>query len=213
MYRKYLKRLLDIVFSFVAILCLGPLFFIIALLILFHLGSPVIFRQNRPGMNERIFTLYKFRTMTAERGECGELLPDGMRATAFGNRLRSSSLDEIPQLVNILLGDMSFVGPRPLLPGYLPFYTADERVRHSVRPGLTGRAQISGRNTLEWDARLKKDTEYVRDLCVQEDFRIIFKTVRKVLRKENILNRDEDRLPDLSVERSGLVGGSTAGHG
>jgi lipopolysaccharide/colanic/teichoic acid biosynthesis glycosyltransferase len=213
MYRRYLKRLLDIVFSFAAILCFGPLFIIIALLILMNLGSPVIFRQKRPGMNERIFTLYKFRTMTAERGESGELLPDGMRATAFGNRLRSSSLDEIPQLVNILLGDMSFVGPRPLLPGYLPFYTADERVRHSVRPGLTGRAQISGRNTLGWDARLKKDIEYVRDLCVREDFKIIYKTVRKVLRKENILNRDEDRLPDLSVERSGLVGGSVAGHG
>ena len=213
MYRRYLKRFADIVFSLAAILCFSPVFLSIALLIFANLGRPIIFRQKRPGMNEKIFTLYKFRSMTVERGEGGNLLPDGMRVTGFGNWLRSTSMDEIPQLLNILKGDMSFVGPRPLLTAYLPYYSAEERVRHSVRPGLTGRAQINGRNTLGWDARLKKDIEYVRNLSFREDARIFIKTIRKVIRKENFLSREQDRLPDLSAERSGFVGDSITGRG
>ena len=213
MYRRYLKRFADIVFSLAAILCFSPIFLSIALLILANLGRPIIFRQKRPGMNEKIFTLYKFRSMTVECGEGGNLLPDGMRVTGFGNWLRSTSMDEIPQLLNILKGDMSFVGPRPLLTAYLPYYSAEERARHSVRPGLTGRAQISGRNTLGWDARLKKDIEYVRDLSFREDARIFIKTIRKVIRKENFLSREQDRLPDLSAERSGFAGDSITGRG
>lgn len=213
MYPRFLKRFCDIIFSFAAILCLSPVFTIIGLLILANLGRPVFFCQKRPGMNEKIFTLYKFRTMTAERGADGELLPDRMQITWFGNCLRSTSLDEIPQLINILKGDMSFVGPRPLLTAYLPFYTPDERIRHSVRPGLTGLAQINGRNALGWDVRLQKDIEYVRALSPREDLKINLITILKVIRKENILRRDEDNLPDLSAERSGLVGNSPIGRG
>lgn len=213
MYRRYYKRLVDIVFSLAAILCLSPVFAAIALLILINLDRPIIFRQKRPGMNEKIFTLYKFRTMTGERGTGGDLLPDGMRVTSFGNWLRSTSMDEIPQLINILKGDMSFVGPRPLLTAYLPYYTPEERIRHIVRPGLTGRAQISGRNTLGWDERLQKDMEYVRNVSLREDAQIMIKTIRKVIRKENILSREQDKLPDLSAERSRLAGDSIIGRG
>jgi len=208
MYRKYFKRLTDISLSFAAILCLSPLFLALSFLIRVRLGNPVLFKQMRPGMREEIFTLYKFRTMTAEFGENGNLLPDGMRVTRFGNWLRFTSLDEIPQLFNILKGDMSIVGPRPLLEGYLPYYTACERFRHSVRPGLTGSAQIGGRNTLGWDQRLKKDLEYVQTISFKGDVKIILETIQKVVKKENILDRQDDKMTDLSDERRGLFGDS-----
>ena len=161
MYRKYIKRLLDFILSLFAIIILSPVLLIVALLVRIKLGSPVIFKQKRPGLNEKIFTLYKFRTMTDAKDEHGNLLPDEIRLTKFGKLLRSTSLDELPELFNILKGDMSIVGPRPLLVNYLPFYSDVEKHRHDVRPGLTGWAQVNGRNFLNWDYRLKKDVEYV----------------------------------------------------
>src|SRR5699024_4091711 len=150
MYRKYIKRLLDIVLSLFALILLGPIFIIVFLLVRKKLGKPAIFKQKRPGKNEQIFTMYKFRTMTNEKDNHGELLPDSRRTTRFGNLLRQTSLDELPELINILKGDMSIVGPRPLVIKYLPYYTDYERQRHNIRPGLTGLSQVNGRNLLSW---------------------------------------------------------------
>ena len=161
MYKKYFKRLLDCIMALIGLIVLSPLMFIIAVLVRIKLGSPVIFKQPRPGLNEGIFTLYKFRTMIDERDQNGELLPDERRLTAFGRWLRSTSFDELPELWNILKGDMSFVGPRPLLVDYLPFYNEKQRKRHRVRPGLTGLAQVSGRNALAWEERFALDVQYV----------------------------------------------------
>lgn len=185
-YEKYLKRLLDIVCSFAALILLSPAFVIVAVLVKLKLGSPVIFSQERPGRNEKVFRLYKFRTMTDERDENGELLPDEVRLTGFGKMLRSTSLDELPELFNILKGDMSIVGPRPLLVSYLPWYTEEERHRHDVRPGLTGLAQVSGRNYLEWDKRLQKDIEYIRNISFGSDAKILCMTVKQVFAHEDI---------------------------
>jgi len=170
MYRLFIKRLLDIVISGVALLVLSPVYLVLAFLIRVKLGSPVIFHQERPGKDEKIFTLCKFRTMTDERDENGNLLPDNVRLTKFGKLLRSASLDELPELWNIFIGDMSLIGPRPLLVSYLPYYTEEEKLRHTVRPGLTGLAQVSGRNFLDWDNRLKKDVEYVKKSIVFNGF-------------------------------------------
>ncbi|MBO4988586.1 MAG: sugar transferase [Lachnospiraceae bacterium] len=186
MYRLFIKRLLDIVISGVALIVLSPVYLILAILIRVKLGSPVIFHQERPGKNEKIFTLCKFRTMTDERDENGNLLPDNVRLTKFGKLLRSASLDELPELWNIFKGDMSLIGPRPLLVSYLPYYTEEEKLRHTVRPGLTGLAQVSGRNFLDWDNRLKKDVEYVKNLSFLMDLKIIFLTVKVVFVKENV---------------------------
>lgn len=157
MYKKFMKRFLDLVLSIMAFIILMPLMLIIYILVRVKLGKPAIFKQERPGKDEKIFTLYKFRTMTDEKDENGNLLPDEQRLTKFGKILRSTSLDELPELINIIKGDMSIVGPRPLLIKYLPFYTKEERKRHNVRPGLTGLAQINGRNLLNWDDRFKSD--------------------------------------------------------
>ena len=185
-YRRYFKRPLDFVLSLAAIIILSPILLLIALLVRIKLGSPVIFKQQRPGMNEKIFTLYKFRTMTEERDEKGELLPNEMRLTNFGKFLRASSLDELPELYNILKGDMSIVGPRPLLIEYLPLYNAHQRRRHEVKPGLTGWAQVNGRNAISWEEKFNYDVEYVDNLSFFLDVKIIFLTIMKVLKKEGI---------------------------
>lgn len=185
-YSKYIKRLLDILISLTFIVLFSWLYLILVILVRIKLGSPVLFCQERPGYNEKIFTLYKFRTMTDKRDEKGNLLPDSERLTKFGSMLRSTSLDELPEMFNILKGDMSLIGPRPLLVEYLPYYTEEERLRHSVRPGLTGLAQVSGRNYLAWDKRLARDVEYVNHISFIMDVRIIIKTIMVVLKKEDI---------------------------
>lgn len=181
MYRKCLKRLVDILISAIALTVLSPVFIVLWILVRVQLGSPAFFTQERPGRNERIFKLYKFRSMTNQRDEKGELLPDAQRLTGFGKFLRKSSLDELPELWNILKGDMSLIGPRPLLVSYLPYYTEREQLRHSVRPGLTGLAQASGRNFIAWDDRLEKDVEYVENLSFAMDVKVIWMTVKLVL--------------------------------
>lgn len=185
-YSKYIKRLLDILISLTFIVLFSWLYLILVILVRIKLGSPVLFCQERPGYNEKIFTLYKFRTMTDKRDENGMLLPDSERLTRFGSMLRSTSLDELPEMFNILKGDMSLIGPRPLLVEYLPYYTEEERLRHSVRPGLTGLAQVSGRNYLAWDKRLAKDVEYVNHISFIMDIRIIIKTIMVVFKKEDV---------------------------
>ena len=186
MYRLFVKRLLDIILSGLALILLSPVYLILAILIRIKLGSPIIFHQERPGKDEKIFTLCKFRTMTDERDENGQLLPDNVRLTKFGKILRATSLDELPELWNIFKGDMSIIGPRPLLVSYLPYYTEEEKLRHTVRPGLTGLAQVSGRNFLDWDRRLQKDVEYVKNLSFLMDLKVIFMTVKVVLVKEDV---------------------------
>ena len=186
MYRLFVKRFLDIVLSGIALILLSPVLLVLAVLVRIRLGSPVIFHQERPGYRERIFTLCKFRTMTDARDEKGELLPDAERLTAFGSFLRRTSLDELPELFNIFRGDMSIIGPRPLLTGYLPYYTERERLRHTVRPGLTGLAQVSGGYFIAWNDRLAKDVEYVENLSFLTDLNILWKTVMVVMKEEDV---------------------------
>lgn len=186
MYRHFIKRILDIILSGLALLILSPIFIILAVMIRMKLGSPVLFKQKRPGRDEKIFMLYKFRTMTDECDENGKLLPDHIRLTSFGKLLRSTSLDELPELWNIFRGDMSIIGPRPLLVSYLPYYTKEEKLRHTVRPGLTGLAQVSGRNYLNWDKRLEKDVEYVKNLSLKMDLKIIYMTIKVIFVRENV---------------------------
>lgn len=202
-YRKYLKRIFDFIFSLFALIILSPLILCLAVLVRLKLGSPVIFKQKRPGYQEKIFTLYKFRTMTNQKDSKGNLLSDEERLTAYGKFLRSTSLDELPELFNIIKGDMSIVGPRPLLIRYLPYYTKTERKRHSVRPGLTGLAQINGRNALSWDKRFELDVKYSETISFLQDLNIIFQTLKKVVKKEDILSGKEHILLDLDVERKG----------
>lgn len=185
-YRKYMKRLIDIIVSLAGIILLSPLFLVLAVLIRVKLGSPIIFKQKRPGMKEKIFTLYKFRTMTDQKDKQGLLLPDAVRLTKFGKTLRATSLDELPELFNILGGSMSLVGPRPLLVEYLPLYNDGQKRRHEVRPGLTGLAQISGRNAISWEEKFDKDVEYVDHICFTGDLKIVFATIIKVLSREGI---------------------------
>ena len=177
MYKNCIKRILDIIVSGLALLLLSPVLLTVALLVRTKLGSPVIFHQKRPGKEGKIFTLCKFRTMTDARDEKGELLPDTVRLTSFGKLLRSTSLDELPELWNIFKGDMSLIGPRPLLVSYLPYYTEEEQKRHSVRPGLTGLAQINGRSALNWEERFAYDLEYVKHCSLGMDLKIFFMTI------------------------------------
>ena len=181
MYKRYVKRCLDFILSLCGIIVLSPVLIILAVLVRVKLGSPILFHQERPGRDEKIFTLCKFRTMTDARDEKGVLLPDSVRLTKFGKFLRATSLDELPELFNILKGDMSIIGPRPLLVSYLPYYTERERLRHSVRPGLTGLAQVSGRNFIDWDRRFQKDVEYVEHLTFGMDLKVLWMTVQTVL--------------------------------
>lgn len=191
MYAKYIKRILDLILSLMALIVLMPLMIIIGILVRINLGSPIIFKQKRPGKNEKIFTLYKFRTMTDKRDIDGNLLPDEYRLTKFGKFLRSTSLDELPELINIIKGDMAIVGPRPLLVEYLPYYTEEEKYRHDVRPGLTGLAQVNGRNAISWEEKLKYDTEYIKKISFYSDLKIIFKTIKKTIKREDILMGNE----------------------
>lgn len=201
MYAKYIKRILDLILSLMALIVLMPLMIIIGILVRINLGSPIIFKQKRPGKNEKIFTLYKFRTMTDKRDIDGNLLPDEYRLTKFGKFLRSTSLDELPELINIIKGDMAIVGPRPLLVEYLPYYTEEEKHRHDVRPGLTGLAQVNGRNALQWEERFSFDLQYKKNVSFKEDFKIILMTIKKVLKKENIVVRGIGKTKDFDDYR------------
>lgn len=185
-YRRFFKRPMDLILSLCAIIVLSPLLLLVALLVRVNLGSPVIFKQQRPGLGERIFTLYKFRTMTDKRDEKGELLPDSVRLTKFGKILRSTSLDELPELWNVVRGDMAVVGPRPLLTEYIPLYNEHQKRRHEVRPGLSGLAQVKGRNALSWEEKFDLDVEYVDSISLIGDWRIILLTIYKVFVREGI---------------------------
>lgn len=206
MYRRFFKRPMDFLMSLCALIVFSPVLLIIALLVRLKLGSPIIFKQKRPGKNERIFTLYKFRTMTDARDENGELFSDGVRLTKFGRMLRSTSLDELPELFNILKGDMSFVGPRPLLVQYLLYYTEKEMHRHDAYPGLTGLAQVNGRNFLKWDDRLARDVEYVNNITFLNDLTIILKTVLKVIKRQDISANAGDFEGNLAEIRAQVTG-------
>ena len=185
-YQKYIKRILDIVLSLLAIIILSPVLLIVALLVRTRLGSPVIFTQNRPGKDEKVFKLYKFRSMTDQRDSEGNLLADDIRLTNFGRKLRSTSLDELPELFNILKGDMSIVGPRPLLVDYLDLYNEEQKHRHDVRPGLTGLAQVNGRNAISWEEKFELDVNYVDNTSLANDIRIILDTIKVVFNKDGI---------------------------
>lgn len=191
MYRRYGKRILGIVIALWVLILFSPLYLILACLVRVKLGSPVIFRQNRPGKDEKIFTLYKFRTMTDARDETGELLPDERRLTRFGRMLRSTSLDELPEFWNILKGDMSLIGPRPLLVEYLPLYSKDEHRRHSIRPGLTGYAAVHGRNCLSWAEKFSYNLYYVENCSFLLDLKIFFGTIKLVLSRKGVNGPDE----------------------
>lgn len=200
-YERYLKRTLDVVLSFLALIVLSPVILVVAILVRLKLGTPIFFTQERPGKDEKIFKMYKFRTMTDEKDANGHLLPDSVRLTSFGKFLRSTSLDELPELWNILKGDMSIVGPRPLLIKYLPYYSEREKFRHSVRPGLTGLSQINGRNCLDWDTRLELDVRYSLNITMWTDIQILLKTVLKVVKREDVVVVDTGTIKDLDIER------------
>jgi undecaprenyl phosphate N,N'-diacetylbacillosamine 1-phosphate transferase len=186
LYRRYIKREIDIILSLAAIIILCPVLIVIAVLVRIILGSPILFKQKRPGLNAKIFTLYKFRTMIDKKDKDGKPLPDSERLTKFGKLLRSTSLDELPELFNILKGDMSIVGPRPLLIQYLPLYNTFQRRRHEVRPGLSGLAQVNGRNAISWEDRFNLDIMYIDKISFIEDCKIIFLTIKKVFDREGI---------------------------
>lgn len=186
MYNKYIKRLLDLILAIILLIILSPIYLIVILLVRIKLGKPILFKQERPGYKEKIFKMYKFRTMTNETDQEGRLLPDLQRLTKFGRILRDSSLDELPEIINIVKGEMSFVGPRPLLVQYLPLYNTEQRKRHEVRPGLTGLAQINGRNESSWEERFELDIEYVDNISFITDLKIIINTVKVIVKKEGI---------------------------
>lgn len=204
MYEKYVKRFLDLVISGLGLVILGIPILIIAFLVRVKLGSPVIFKQERPGKNEKIFKLYEFRTMTDERDNLGRLLDDNYRLTSFGKFLRLTSLDELPELYNIFIGEMSIVGPRPLRVQYLPYYSKTEKKRHQVRPGLTGLAQVNGRNTVNWNLRLEYDVAYVENISFINDLKIIILTIRKVLKREDIVMGNDRKVIDFDEERRNM---------
>ena len=201
MYKYFIKRILDIVISLLGLIVLSPVMLIVAILVKIKLGSPVIFKQDRPGKNGKIFRLYKFRSMSDKKDKNGNLLPDSERLTKFGKILRATSLDELPELFNILKGDMSLIGPRPLAVSYLPYYNDKEKHRHDVRPGLTGLAQINGRNALNWEERFAYDIEYVNNITFINDVKIFFKTFYKVIKKENVVTRGTGKTIDFDEYR------------
>ena len=198
LYERLFKRPLDAFLATVALIVLSPVLLVVCIIVRIKLGTPITFVQERPGRNEKIFKLYKFRTMTDERDSDGKLLPDEVRLTKLGKILRATSLDELPELINIIKGDLAIVGPRPLLTQYLPYYRPEERARHSVRPGLTGNAQIHGRNYVMWDERIALDLEYVKKITFLGDVRIILQTIIKVLKRADVA---EKRIPPLDQVR------------
>ncbi len=201
MYRNFSKRILDFSIAFIVILFISPVFVLITIfLAIANKGKP-FFVQKRPGKNEKIFSIIKFKTMNDLKDDQGNLLPDKDRLTAIGSFVRKTSLDELPQLINVVKGEMSFIGPRPLLIRYLPFYRVEERVRHSIKPGITGLAQISGRNLLNWDARLAKDVEYVNNCSFILDFKIVIRTIKNVLASKDIVVDPQSVMIDLDDER------------
>lgn len=185
-YNKYIKRAIDLILSLTALVVLSPVYLFVAVLVRIKLGSPIIFRQKRPGLNEKIFTLYKFRTMTDDKNSSGDLLEDEIRLTKLGKFLRNTSLDELPELINIINGDMSIIGPRPLLVQYLPLYNENQKRRHLVRPGLSGLAQVNGRNAISWEEKFSYDIEYVDSVGFILDCKIILLTIKKVFIREGI---------------------------
>ncbi len=197
MYAKYIKRFLDLILSLLALIILMPVMMVIYVLVRIKLGSPAIFKQQRPGKNEKIFTLYKFRTMTDKKDENGNLLPDEQRLTKFGKILRSTSLDELPELFNILKGDMSIVGPRPLLIKDMIFMSDEQRKRHNIRQGLTGLAQVNGRNNLSWEEKIDYDLKYMQKITCLGDIKIIVKTIGKVFARSDIETEGMETAEDL----------------
>lgn len=202
----YFKRIFDFIASFFGLLLLSPVLLIISIIVLIKHGHPILFTQKRPGKNEQIFKMFKFRTMTNERDEHGVLLPDKKRLTKFGSFLRKTSLDELPELINVIKGDMSLIGPRPLLIKYLPYYTTKEKKRHDVRPGITGLAQISGRNFLNWDKRLSTDVKYVENLSLKLDINIFIQTISCVISMKDVsVNSDEVELSFIDYRTNKLT--------
>ena len=207
LYQKYFKRAMDCCLSLVAIILLSPILLVVAMLVRVKLGSPVIFKQRRPGLNEKIFTMYKFRTMTDKRDEKGNLLPDSVRLTKFGKILRATSLDELPELFNILKGDMAIVGPRPQLVRDMVFMTEKQRQRHNILPGLTGWAQVNGRNGVAWEEKLTLDLEYMDNISFSRDLNIIFRTVAKVFQRDGVSAEGMDTAEDFGdyLLRIGMI--------
>lgn len=206
-YEKFVKRPLDCILATSALIVLSPILLIVTIFVRIKLGSPVLFVQERPGRNEKIFKLYKFRSMTDERDEHGELLPDDVRLTKFGKALRGTSLDELPELINIIKGDMSIIGPRPLLVRYLPYYTDEERHRHDVRPGLTGMSQVHGRNYSSWQERFSYDLSYVNKVTFLGDAKIILESIKVVLSHSGVADRSQihaDENGDLYINIDGV---------
>lgn len=204
MYKHFFKRFLDFFIALIALICLSPVLLVVTIWLHFvNKGAGAFFFQERPGKDERIFKIWKFKTMTDERDENGELLPDAQRVTRAGTFVRNSSLDELPQLVNVLKGDMALIGPRPLLVRYLPYYRENERMRHSVRPGITGWAQVCGRTTVTWDDKLAHDVEYVKNLSFSLDMKIIWLTIKNVLKGSDTDLQDESQ--DLDVIRKNEI--------
>ena len=200
MYRKYIKRQIDIFCALAAIIVFSWLFVIVAILVRINLGSPIIFKQERPGKVGKIFTLYKFRSMTDARDENGNLIPNSVRLTKFGKILRKTSLDELPEAFNILFGHMSIIGPRPLLPEYLPYYTEEESHRHDVRPGLSGLAQVNGRNNMSWEQKFAYDIEYVNNITFLGDLKILYMSVVKAVKMADI-QKEKNTYPGFLESR------------
>jgi len=203
-YEKYIKIPQDFILSLIALIVLSPVFLVVAVLVRIKLGSPVLFTQYRLGLNERVFKMYKFRTMTDEKNENGDLLPDSERLTKFGKILRATSLDELPELWNIVRGDMALVGPRPLLVQYLELYNEHQRRRHEVRPGISGLAQVSGRNALSWEDKFRLDIEYIDKVSFIGDWKIIFLTIKNVFKREGISSNTSDTMEPVrgSVDKT-----------